>query len=388
MMLTRMEIWTALADAALRLIDRYDELAIALLIFIEECGVPLPLPGDLVMMLAGARVANGQMSLWRVLVSLELVTVLGASILFWLGRRGGRPLLDRYGKYVHLDQKRIMRAEEWLHRRRYVAIVLGRILPGPRIATALLAGALEVPYRVFLPAMAGGAFVYILMYVLLGMWLGPGALELIKGPRFSLRAILTVATFVLLGALVFLLYRRADRESPLSQTPQRERRWVETAALAGFVATVEMVAGVNLALYAFGAAGVLLPEIILLRVVQAAALRRGGAELSETIVLLVVLLLASNVLYALLYAGRGVELLPGPIWLEGVQFSLLPSLVAALIVLPLLGAGFFGLGLGAGALPMLAVALTYALFGVGLAATHALLRQARNSREGLKTIGS
>lgn len=374
-----MGIWTQLADATLRLIDRYDEVAIALLIFIEESGVPLPLPGDLVMMLAGYRVAQGQMSLWRVLVLLELVTVVGASLLFWLGRRGGRPLLDRYGRYVHLDKNRIDRAERWLQRRGWIAIVIGRIVPGPRIATALIAGALRVPYRVFLPAMASGAFVYILMYVLLGMWVGPNALELVMGPRFSIRALLTIATFVALTAFIAILYRRANRESPLSQTPQRERRWAETAALAGLLATAETVAGVNLVLYAFGATGMLLPEIILVRVVQAAVLRRGGAELSETIALLIVLLLASNVLYALLYARWGVELLPGPLWLEGLQFSLLPSLVGGLVLLPLLGAGPFGLAVGSGARPMVGVALTYALFGVGLAASHALLRQARNA---------
>jgi membrane protein DedA with SNARE-associated domain len=382
-----MELWGRLAEAALRLIDRYDTLAIVLLIFVEEAGVPLPLPGDIVMMLAGYRVAQGQMSLLPLLLSLELATVLGASILYWLGRRGGRPLVERYGRFVHLDAGRVAWLEGWIKQRGAMAVFLGRVIPGPRIPTALLAGVFGVPFRTFLPAVAAGAFVYVGILVALGYYLGPQAIELILGPLFSLRAVLTIVTFVLLGGFVVTLYRRVSRVEPLSQNPEREPGWAETAAMAGVVATVEMAMGINLVLYALGAAGTLLPEVILLRFIQEAAIRRGGST-PDTIVLLFLLVIVGHVGYALLYARWGVRLLPGPMWLEGLLFAILPFAVSVLFLLPLLGAGPLGLALGAGLVPAGGELLRNALFGLGLGTTHALIRRARTARRPLPAAAS
>jgi membrane protein DedA with SNARE-associated domain len=377
-----MELWGRLAEAALRLIERYDAVAIVLLIFVEEAGVPLPLPGDIVMMLAGYRVAQGQMSLVPLLLSLQLVTMAGASVLYWIGRRGGRPLVERYGRVVHLDAARVARLEVWIRRRGALAVFLGRVVPGPRIATALLAGVFGVPFRTFLPAMAAGGFIYLSFFVALGYYLGPQAIELILGPLFSVRAILTVVTFLLVGGLIVTLYRRVSRVEPLGQNPEREPGWAETAAMAGLVATVEMAMGINLVLYVLGAAGLLLPEVILLRFVQEAALRRGGST-PDAIVLLFLLLILGHVGYSLLYARWGVRLLPGPMWLEGLTFALLPFLVSVLVLLPLLGAGPLGLGLGAGLVPAAGELVRNALFGVGLGITHALVRRARTARRPL-----
>ncbi len=99
-----MDLWHRLAESMLLLIDRYDDQAIFLWLFIEETGVPLPLPGDLAILLAGYRAAQGKMDpLWALLL-LEVATLLGGSVLYWLGARGGRPLLRRYGRYVGLDR--------------------------------------------------------------------------------------------------------------------------------------------------------------------------------------------------------------------------------------------------------------------------------------------
>jgi len=263
-----------------------------------------------------------------------------------------------------------------------MAVFLGRVVPGPRIATALLAGVFGLPYRTFLPAMALGAAIYLSFFVALGYYLGPQAIEVILGPLFSLRAILTIVTFVLLGALFLRLYRRVGQVEPLSQNPERELGWAETAAIAGVVATVEMAMGINLVLYALGAAGLLLPEVILLRFVQEAAIRRGGGT-PDTIVLLFLLILLAHIGYALLYARWGVRLLPGPMWLEGLLFAILPFLISVLVVLPLMGAGVLGLGLGAGPVPAAGELIRNALFGVGLGITHALIRRARSARRPL-----
>src|SRR5918997_1362513 len=188
-----------MSELMLSLIDTYDDQAIFLWLLIEETGFPLPLPGDMAMLLAGYRVGQGKMNLFWALFLLELATVLGASVLYWVGARGGRPLLQRYGRYVRLDRDKLDRAESWIQRRQAVAIIVGRITPGLRNVTVIAAGVFGVPYRTFLPSFALGSFIYIAFFFSLGMWVGPQALETIGEVRLSMRAILSVVLFVALG---------------------------------------------------------------------------------------------------------------------------------------------------------------------------------------------
>jgi membrane protein DedA with SNARE-associated domain len=367
------DLWSGLAELLSRLVDQADETTIALIIFVEEAGLPLPVPGDLLMVLAGYRVARGTMGLLWLLCLLEAATVLGASLLYWLGARGGRPLLYRYGRYFHLDRPRLDRIEAWLRQRGARAVVLGRLVFGLRVATALVAGAFGVPYRTFLPSVALGGGGYIALCVLLGMWLGPRAVALIEGLQLSIRAGLTVLLSALLGAAFATLHLRgAARAVAAEDNPAASDRF-ETAALAGLLATLGMGLGVNVALYLLAAVGVLLPEQLMLAVVEQAARRYAGDHLA----LLVALLFLGAVVWAVLYAGAGRARLPGPPWLRGLLFSAVPLAVSGLVVLPLLGAGPFGFGLGAGPLPLAGELLRHALFGAGLGVSYELLRSAR-----------
>src|SRR3954447_2294259 len=63
---------------------------VVIVLFFEELGVPSPIPGDLMMVLAGVRAAQGRNPLWLALVVQELATVAGASGLFFVCRRLGR----------------------------------------------------------------------------------------------------------------------------------------------------------------------------------------------------------------------------------------------------------------------------------------------------------
>ncbi len=373
--------WQQMMHLVTGFIDQYDEWAIPLLIFVEECGLPLPLPGDMIMMMAGYRVARGEMNLALVLVLLEAATLAGASILYWLAAHGGRPLLHHYGRYLHLDEPKLERAEAWLQRRGLLAVLLGRFIPGLRIATPLAAGAFGVPYPTFLLALGVGSFGYILTFVLLGLWLGPRAIDLLEGLHLPLRVILTGVSFVALGGVLLLLYRRANSHGQLRAQVRaqalRETAPPETAILAGFLATIEMGLGVNLLLYLLSALDLLGPEAALLGFVGQAAPRVAGGSLPRLVILLVGLVCLVNVATALVYTRVGIRHLPGDPWLEGLLVAVLPFLLWVLVLLPAFGAGVLGLGLGAGWWPLAGEALRNALFGLGLGVSHALLSQAR-----------
>ncbi len=372
-----MELWSRMSGFLLGLIDQYDDQAIFLLMFLEETGVPLPTPGDLVMLLGGYRVARGQMDLLWVLFLIQLATCLGASVLYWLAARGGRPLLYRYGRYIHMDRARLDRAEAAIARRAFVAIFLGRIIPGLRTPTVVAAGVFGVPYWQFLLAFTPASFIYIVFWVLLGVWAGPYAVEVLTIPELSVRAVLTALTFVALALFLAVMYRRAWPVRRLPRETAPEGRRLETSALAGFVATLIMGLGVNVALYALSALDARLPEQTLLRFVEGAGSRVGDFNGLRSAVTLIALVTLGSAVWAVLYTHVAVPLWAGPGWLRGLMFSVAPLSFSSLVLLPLLGAGPLGLHLEAGLLPFAGEAFRNVLFGVGLGVSHSLLWIAR-----------
>ena len=93
------------------------------------------------------------------------------------------------------------------------------------------------------------------------------------------------------------------------------------------------------------------------------------------------LLVVAQLLWAVLYAAVAEPRLRGSAGVRGLQFALVPWLTSGLLYLPLIGAGFFGLALGAGWLPILGEAVRCAIFGVSLGVLYRLVRLARQPRK-------
>lgn len=197
------------ADELLRFVEQFGYLALFVIVLIEESGIPMPIPGDGLMIFAGYSASTGRLSFPLAYLVIELATLIGASLLRWLGQRGGHYLLLKYGRWLHLDAERIKRAERWFARHGTRAIVLGRLVPGLRIATSFMAGTFEVPYRAFLPGVALGSSIYILFFMALGLGLGREADDVFRLIRdHPLRSAGAAMAVLFLVALVAWLRQR------------------------------------------------------------------------------------------------------------------------------------------------------------------------------------
>ncbi len=135
-------------DALLSFYGANELLGLFLFLFIEEAGVPLWfLPGDVLVMLAGSRPGRTPGSVAMILLAATAGVSIGSSLLYLVVRCGGPPLLDRYGHFLHLDTKRIATVEAWFHRYGPLAIMVGRLVPGLRTPTTVMAATFQVPYR-------------------------------------------------------------------------------------------------------------------------------------------------------------------------------------------------------------------------------------------------
>ena len=163
-----MDFFREIADALLAFSRDHLYLALFLLLFIEEAGIPLPVPGDTIILLAGAEVSNGQASAPTVVSLVVLATLSGSSILYLVSRLGGMTVLGQLCRFAHIPEERVEGVGRWLRRHTGPVIVFGRLTPGFRTITSIAAGTFAVSYLPFLAYTAVSATIWAVLYLILG----------------------------------------------------------------------------------------------------------------------------------------------------------------------------------------------------------------------------
>jgi membrane protein DedA with SNARE-associated domain len=217
-------------------------VAILLAVVIEELGLPSPIPTDVMIVFAGTSAGESVPLLAGFFVALVLASAVGGSGLYIIVRRGGRPLVDRFGRYVHLGPERLARAEALLERGGWWSIVLGRAIPGVRYATVIACGLLKVPFLRYVTAHIVGSSVYIAVFLALGAVFGPAILQRIHLPAHGLRLLWLLPLAVGLPFLIVRWSRRVYSRQP--EDPSR-RRLVGAVLLGSFAGTVALTAALS-----------------------------------------------------------------------------------------------------------------------------------------------
>ena len=367
-----MEWWNEARLAFQGLMDQHGLLAGFVLVLVEEAGVPVPIPGDVLMLALGVHARQGMAPLWQALVVLELATVLGASVLYLASARAGRGLVYQYGRYIHLTPERLDRAESWLRSHGSRAIILGRLTPGLRMATVIGCGVFGVPFWRFLPALALGGLLYILLYTLLGFFVGPVVLQVLEGIHVPLGLLGSLLPLVLLSVWIARARRGLRlREANDASVTDRPHRWRD-GAVAGVLATVLSTLVMNVLVVVAGDLALLAPGDLVERA------RARLAVLALIRVIGPVLLLAAvpafilvGALWGAAYAEWVEPHLRWRDWLSGLGFALLPLCVALVVALPALDGAAPELG-HLGPFAAGSEALRHAAFGIALGVIYPL----------------
>lgn len=142
------------------------------LVIVAETVFP-PIPSEAVLPAAGYLAATGEVGFWSTLVVATAGSVVGALVLYGVGRLVGIDRTARAADRVPLMSSRdVERASNWFERWQQPAIFFGRLIPGVRSLVSLPAGAQHMPLAPFIALTAAGSAIWNLALMGAGYWLG------------------------------------------------------------------------------------------------------------------------------------------------------------------------------------------------------------------------
>jgi membrane protein DedA with SNARE-associated domain len=187
--------------------DLVAALGLAGLLLVKEAGVPVPVPGDLLVLGAGVATAGQPLGALAVLSIILLAGYAGGSIQFWLARGAlRRPLIGLLGRFG-VPATRIEALADRLRRGGARSVAVARATPGVRVPAIAASGIAGMPMRSFGPGLVVGNTVFVGGHFLLGFVVGLPAVALISTAA-PLLAVVAFVGLAVVGAVGWLIVRR------------------------------------------------------------------------------------------------------------------------------------------------------------------------------------
>ncbi len=182
--------------------------AVFVLMLLESACVPIP--SEITMLVGGALTtvalagAGHQLNLVGVASAGIVGNLVGSLLAYWAGAVGGRPLVDRFGRYLLIRPHEVDRAHAWFERRGQAAVFIARLLPVIRTFISLPAGVAKMPMKRFTTYTLLGCIPWVFGLTFIGAALGSKWDKAAK----VIQPVGWVIAAVLLAGLVLWIVRR------------------------------------------------------------------------------------------------------------------------------------------------------------------------------------
>jgi membrane protein DedA with SNARE-associated domain len=180
------------------LVHHYGLIALFLIVMFESGGVPLP--GETALVAAGVFASSGELNIVEVIVVAAAAAIIGDNLGYWIGRTGGRKLLER-SEFLSRWMERVLPwAEGFFHRHGAKTIFIGRFFSVLRVTAAWMAGVSRMQWLKFLAWNAAGGICWAALVGLVAYYLGHAAADAIS--RYGLiggAALVVLAALALVG---------------------------------------------------------------------------------------------------------------------------------------------------------------------------------------------
>jgi membrane protein DedA with SNARE-associated domain len=186
-------------------LESYGLVVLFLVIMFESSG--LPLPGETVLITAAVLASQGHFDIVAVIVLAAVAAIIGDNIGYWLGRKGGRRLLLRWGFVARHAERGLPYAERFFAKHGGKTVFFARFVAVLRVFGAWVAGMTKMDWRRFLLWNAAGGICWALAYGLAAYFFGKAAVELVV--RWGTIGFVVLIVVVIAGALGYRRLRRA-----------------------------------------------------------------------------------------------------------------------------------------------------------------------------------
>jgi len=157
-------------DVVSQWVSHYGYVLVAVFLFIEGAGVPVP--GETALVTAAALAGRGTLSLVGVMIAGCIGTILGGHAGYWIGFRGGHRFIEKHGKWVRLTPDRLQKTHRFFQHHGAKTVLLGRFVAFVRSFVGIFAGLSEMAIRTFAMYNAIGGIIWVLTFSILGYAFG------------------------------------------------------------------------------------------------------------------------------------------------------------------------------------------------------------------------
>jgi membrane protein DedA with SNARE-associated domain len=153
-----------------RLLQLYTYPVLLLLVLLESLGIPLP--GEIALVTAAAYASHGRISIYVVIALAAAGASIGGVLGYWIGIKGGLPLIARYGGYVGIRQSNVDKAHAFFERNGSKTVLFGRFIALLRTWAAIVAGAACMSFKKFVIYNTIGSITWAIVFGWLGYFFG------------------------------------------------------------------------------------------------------------------------------------------------------------------------------------------------------------------------
>jgi membrane protein DedA with SNARE-associated domain len=186
------------------LLISYGLVLLFALIAAESAGVPLP--GETTLIAAAILAARGHYSILTVIVVAAAAAIIGDNIGYWIGRTGGRKLLQRWGPVRRYAERALPPGERFFEKHGGKTVFIGRFVAVLRVTAAWLAGLTHMSWWRFFLWNAAGGIVWATAVSLLAYYFGKAAADAVA--RYGIYALIAI---VVVAAIAFVAIRIAKK---------------------------------------------------------------------------------------------------------------------------------------------------------------------------------
>ena len=159
-----------LANFVIQTIDAIGYTGIFILMALESCGIPIP--SEVIMPFSGFLVAQAKLNFWLVAFLGALGNLAGSVLAYYIGLKGGRPLIEKYGKYILISRHDLNLADTWFAKYGDWTVFFGRLLPVIRTYISFPAGIAKMDFKKFTLYTFLGALPWCIIFTWLGVKMG------------------------------------------------------------------------------------------------------------------------------------------------------------------------------------------------------------------------